>query len=77
MSESMRQLDAAVFFLRDGEQARHSKVVAHIRDRVQTLLDALDAGTPIRTRGGGNALHFSPEQADRLIKARDALRGAV
>lgn len=73
----MAELDAAVFFLRDGEQARHSKVVGLVRDRAQAVLDAIDAGTPMKTHGGGTALYFPPDQATRLKAAAAALRGAA
>lgn len=77
MSTLIRELDAAVFFLREGEEARHSKVVAHIRDRTNELLEAIAAGTPMRTNGGGQALYFAPAHAERLLSAVAALRKAA
>lgn len=77
MSDYMRELDAAVFFFREAETARHSQVVAHVRDRSQELLKAIDAGTPVKTNGGGQALYFAPKDAEELLKAAAALRGAA
>lgn len=77
MSDRMRELDAAVFFFREAETARHSQVVAHVRDCSQELLKAIEAGTSMRTNGGGQALYFAPADAAALLKAAAALRGAA
>ena len=67
-------LDAAVFFLREGEAARHSRVVAKVRDDALALLEAIKAGQPMKTHAGGTALYFSPESAARLQKAAAQLK---
>ena len=77
MSDFMRELEAAVFFFREAETARHSKVVAHVRDRAQELLTAIAAGAAMKTHGGGQALYFAPKDAAALLKAAAALRGAA
>lgn len=74
---SIRGLDAAVQFLQEGETARHSKVVAHVRDKASALLDAVSAGSPMRTNGGGQALYFAPDAAEKLLSAAAELRGAA
>jgi hypothetical protein len=74
---ALPELDSAVFFLRQGEEARHSRVVAHVRDKAMDLLDAVSAGSPMSTNGGGKALYFTPEKAQRLLAAADALRSAA
>lgn len=70
-------LDAAVFFLREGEKARHSAVVAKVRDDALALLEAIKAGQPMKVRGGGSALYFTPDAADRLQKAAAQLRASA